>query len=434
MQLLSARLRIALIIIVWFLALSALVIWLGTVREQRLAIAGGPEGSETLVLTRAIADVLNGKRLGFRLVVFESGGSTQNVQLLQQGRVDLGTIQGDAMVTDRIAGITTLYQDAYHLIASDESGIEHFADLAGHRVAIPPTTSGQFSSFQFLAAHYGVATKLPDALPMSEEAANFAMEQGQVDAVFRVRAPGNDMIRELIGDKQLRLVEIEQSDALGLKQPAISPGIIPRGSYRGSPALPDRNLDTAVVNRLLVGRADLDEGLVYQVTKAIYDHRSEILERSLLAGFIGPLPDDASSVITAHPGARAWYDREKPGIMQRNARLVSALLYVIAIVVSALLALRTHWVRSRRMRMHDFNRELMALAGVVRDESSIEPLLEHKHRLMDILENVVSDLERERVSQDEFEQFSFTWQAVDALVRDRLLLMGVVEPTGRSTT
>ncbi len=422
------------IIIVWLLALSALVIWLGTVREQRLAIAGGPEGSETLALTRAIAEVLNEKQLGIRLVVFESGGSTQNVQLLQQGRVDLGTIQGDAMVTDRIAGITTLYQDAYHLIASDESGIEHFADLAGHRVAIPPTTSGQFSSFQFLARHYGIATQLHDALPMSEEAANFAMEQGQVDAVFRVRAPGNAMIRELIGDKQLRLVEIDQSDALGLKQPAISSGIIPRGSYRGSPALPDRNLDTAVVNRLLVARADLDEGMIYRVTKAIYDNRSEILERSLLAGFIGPLPDDSSSVITAHPGARAWYDREKPGIMQRNARLVSALLYVIAIVVSAMLALRTHWVRSRRMRMHDFNRELMALAGVVRTEDSLEPLLEHKHRLMDILENVVSDLERERVSQDEFEQFSFTWQAVDALVRDRLLLMGVVEPSRRSAT
>ena len=434
MQLLSPRLRIALIIIVWFVALSALVIWLGAVREQRLAIAGGPEGSETLALTEAIADVLNEKKLGFRLVVFESGGTTQNMQLLQQGRVDFATIQADTAVTDRIAGITTLYQDAYHLIASEASGITHFSDLANHRVAIPPTTSGQFNSFQFLARHYGIANALPDALPMSEDAANFAMEQGQGEAVFRVRAPGNEMIRELVGDQALRLVEIEQSGALGLKQPAIGAGVIPRGSYRGSPALPEQDLDTAVVNRLLVGRADLGEGIVYRVTKAIYDNRSEILERSLLAGFIGPLPDDSSSVIVAHPGARTWYDREKPGIMQRNARLVSALLYVIAIVVSALLALRTHWVRSRRMRMHDFNRELIALAGKVRGEEQSQALLEYKHRLMDILEQVVCDLERERVSQDEFEQFSFTWQAVDALVRDRLLLMDVVDHTRRPAT
>ena len=53
----------------------------------------------------------------------------------------------------------------------------------------------------------------------------------------------------------------------------------------------------------------------------------------------------------------------------------------------------------------------------------MERLLACKHQLMDILEEVVGDLESERVSQEEFEHFSFTWQAVDALVRDRLHLV-----------
>lgn len=415
-------------VVVWLIALTALLLWLGGAREQRIALAGGPEGSETLALTEAIAEVLNEKKLGFRIVVYETGGSHQNLQLLEEKRVDLGTLQGDTPASDRIAGVTTLYQDAYHLIVNDESGIEDFADMPGHRVAIPPASSGQFNSFWFLAEHYGIADELPDALPMSEEAANFAMEQGQVDAVFRVRAPGNDAIRELIGDKTLHLVPVEQSEALALKQPAIAPGVIPRGSYRGSPPLPDGSLDTAVVDRLLIARSDLGEGLVYKITRAIYENRSEILDRSLLAGFIGPLPDDSVSVINAHPGARAYFDREKPGLLQQNARLVSAILYMVAIVFSALLALRTHWVRSRRLRMHDFNRRLMELAGTVRRESGTERLLEHKHQLMDILEEVVGDLEREKVSQEEFEHFSFTWQAVDALVRDRLLLQGVGVP------
>lgn len=422
MQLISPRLRIILIVAVWFIALAALVIWLGSSRVQRVAIAGGPAGSETLVLTEAIAKVLNQKKLGFRLLVFETGGSRQNLELLEKGRVDLAEIQGDTPVSDRIMGVTTLYQDAYHLITRGEAGLGTFADLAGHRVAIPPQSSGQFNSFWFLARHFGITDDLPRALPMSEDAANFAMELGQVDAVFRVRAPGNDAIRQLIGDRNLQLIALEQAEALALKQPAIAPGMIPRGSYRGSPALPAQNLDTAVVDRLLVARADLDEGLVYKITRAIYENRSEILDHTLLAGFIGPLPDDSDSVITAHPGARAYFDREKPGIMQRNARLVSAILYVVAIVVSALLALRTHWVRSRRLRMHGFNRRLMEMAALARAAHGSEDLLVHKHELMDILEEVVTDLEREKVSQDEFEHFSFTWQAVDALVRDRLLI------------
>ncbi len=423
MQLLSPRLRIVLITIVWLLAITAFMLWWGSARTVRITVAGGPAGSETLELTHAIARALNAEELGFTLQVFETGGSAENLRLLEQRRIDVGTIQADTPASDGVLGLTTLYTDAYHLIARDEVGIDSFADLPGRRIAVPPSTSGQYNSFWFLARHYGIDPEEVNALPMAEEAANFAMEQGQVDAVFRVRAPGNDAIRELIGDKRLHLVAVEQSEALALKQPAIAPGVIPLGSYRGSPALPVTDLPTAVVNRLLVVRSDMGQPLVYALTRAIYEHRSEILESSNLAGVIAPLPDDADSVITAHPGARSYFDREKPGFMQQNARLVSALLYILAIGSSALLALRTYWVRSRRMRMHGFNRRLMEIAGSARSEANMERLLACQHQLMDILDEVGGDLESERVSQEEFEHFSFTWQAVDALVRDRLHLV-----------
>lgn len=423
MQLVPPRLRFFLIGLVWLIAIVAIAVWLGGARLERVTIAGGPSGSETLVLTQAIADAINESNIGIKVLVFETGGSFENLRLLENRRIDMGTLQGDTPASDDVLGVVTLYSDAYHLIASNEAQIDSFADLPGHRIAIPPETSGQYNSFWFLAQHYGLDQSRINAQPMDEEAANFAMEQGQVEALFRVRAPGNQAIRELIGDKALRLVPIEQSEALALIQPAIAPGIIPLGSYRGHPALPRADLDTALVQRLLVVRSDMDPSLVYKLTQAIYSLRSEIMESTMLAGFIGPLPDDADSVISAHPGARNYYEREKPGFFQQNARLVSAILYVIAIVFSALLALRTHWVRSRRMRMHDYNKQLMDIAGGARGESVMGDLLQRKHQLVDILQEVVGDLDKEKVSQDEFEHFSFTWQAVDALVRDRINLV-----------
>jgi hypothetical protein len=76
--------------------------------------------------------------------------------------------------------------------------------------------------------------------------------------------------------------------------------------------------------------------------------------------------------------------------------------------------------------MHTFNRRLVAIAAEARGEHNVDDLLQRKHQLMDMLEEVVTDLERERVSQEEFEHFSFTWQAVDALLRDRLQLTGAL--------
>ena len=187
-----------------------------------------------------------------------------------------------------------------------------------------------------------------------------------------------------------------------------------------------------------MARSDLPADLVYKLTSAIYENRSEILESTTLAGFIAPLPGEDDGVVPVHPGAQAYFDREKPGFMQQNARLVSAGLYVLAILSSALLGLRTYWVRARRLRMHTFNRRLMEIAAIAGDEGDIDKLLHCKRQLIDILTEVVADLESEKVSQEEFEHFSFTWQAVDALVRDRMTLCGgngaVIATGGKAVT
>jgi len=222
----------------------------------------------------------------------------------------------------------------------------------------------------------------------------------------------------------MRLVPIEQSLALSLKQPAITQGSIPKGSYRGHPALPVQNLDTAVLDRLLVTRTSMDDELIFNLTRGLFEYRSELLVHSKLAGFVGPLQDDAASVLPAHPGARRYYDREKPGFFRENARVVSAALYTIVILSSGLLALRTYWLKIRRVRMSDYTHRLMKVSEQVREESDLGRLLENKHHLMDVLTEVVVELDKDRVSQEDFEHFSFTWQAVDALVRDRFALIG----------
>jgi hypothetical protein len=263
------------------------------------------------------------------------------------------------------------------------------------------------------------------ALPMAADAANFAMQQDQVDAVFRVRAPGNPAIKDLIRRHSAEIVSLRQSEAMALKRPALTPGTIPRGSYRGYPPLPLEHLPTVVVDRLLVAHEELRAETVYRLTRAIFEARSNLVARYPLSGFISPLGDDSRSAVPAHPGARRYFDREKPGLLQQNARMASAILYTLVIFGSGLIALRTHWLRARRVRMGDFNKQLMEIAESARGNEDYGSLIRAKHRLMDILGQVVKDLDQDKVSQDEFEHFSFTWQAVDALVRDQLIVLNM---------
>ena len=416
----NVRLRLVIVVVVWLATVVAITLWVGGKRQPELAIAAGSQGSETYRLAVAIAEELNESDSNLHLTVFETGGSVENLVLLARGQVDLAMTQSDLDPPDVAKGVALLYLDAYHLLVRSEAKIGHFAELTGKRVAIPLESSAQHQAFWFTANHYGLGPEDMVVRPMSSAAANFAMLEGQVDAVFRVRAPGNASIRELIQAGDIHILPINQAEALHLQQPALNAGVIPKGSYRGFPPLPEEHLPTAVAPRLLVAHQDLPPILAYRLTRSIFESRADLVMRFPLAGQIMPPGDDADSAIPAHPGARRYFDREKPGWLSENARLVAALSYVLVLVGSGFIAVRSRWMRSRRLRMGGFNERLMEIAARVRDNHNKQELLASKNALLDILGEVVNDLDADRVSQEEFEHFSFTWQAVDALVRDQL--------------
>jgi TRAP transporter TAXI family solute receptor len=413
--------RIGIIAGLWLALLGGLAFWFGGREVVQLSIVPGPANSEAYELASAIAQVVGDSDLKLKLDVYETQGSGENIRLVDSGQVDLAIVQADAEITQDVRAIATLFSDAYQLVVTTDSGIASVADLAGRRVAIPPADSGQNQSFWFLIDHYGLDATDLTALPMADEAANFAMQQGQVDAVFRVRAPGNKLVRELVRDQaNMRLVPIDQPEALSLLRPMISKGSIPRGSYRGSPALPAQELETAVVERLLITRKDLDEEIVFGLTKLLFEQRAALVGQSNLAGFISPLGDGDQISIPLHTGARRYYDREKPSIIQENSRLAATLLYVCALLTSVFVALRARVKQAHRVRAGEYNVELMDIAGQARDAGQDDDLSPLRERLVEILQQVVTDLDAERVTKEEFDHFSFTWQAVDTLLRDQL--------------
>ena len=419
--------------IVWVATLTAVFFWYISGRETRLAIAAGPADSESFHQARAIAEVYNKQGHHVLLDVFETSGSAENARLMQEGRVAFATIQADTHVGNRVNAVALMHHNAFQLVVNEGSDIHGFGDLRGRRVAIAPASSGQGRTFWFVARHYGLDPDSVSALPMSESAANFAMVMGQVDAVFRVRVPGNESIRKLVRQGYVRLVPIDQAAALALELPAVSGGTIPAGAYRGEPPVPPQDLPAPVLEQILVARSDVNSELVHSLTQTLFEQHSDLVVVNPLAGLIRPLDADGNISMRVHPGAQRYYDREKPSFLQRNTRLIASLLYVIAILISAGLALRSHLKRKHRIRVGIFNEQLVEIMKQARSAHSVQDLDGLKDRLLEILEHLLQELDQQRVTQDEFEHFSFAWQAADTVVRDRLVLMssGAIDGNGR---
>jgi TRAP transporter TAXI family solute receptor len=389
-------------------------IYLDTSREDRLIIAAGARSSEGFQLVEAIAEVVRRHHPKLDIEVIETGGSLDSSRLIDEGRADLAMMQADGGSTVSGRLIASLYPDAYHLIVRRDAQIEDVSDLRGKTIALPSRGSAQHTSFWFLASHYGLSESSLTSLPMSNRAAEWALISGAVDAVFRVRAPGDNTVRHLIERADIALVPIEQAQALHLRKPAIRPGSIPKGSYRGSPPLPQQDLETASVHRWLVASENVPSKVVYQITSVLFERRRELSELNTLASLISAPEVGAGTHLPLHEGAAKYYDREKPSVWSEQANFLRTLVSMIAIFGSMIFAFRNWYQSAQKNRGDAYNKNLLALYESAKKRE--HPDEYYQRELGNILTVVVDDLDNDRISRVGFDEFSFTWRAVSQLL------------------
>lgn len=406
-----------------FLTLLALIIagagayvYINGSRGEHLIIAAGARSSEGFQLVEAIAEVVRRHHPKLDIEVIETGGSLDNSRLIDEGRADLATMQADGSSTVSGRLVASLYPDAYHLIVRREAHIDHVSDLRGKTIALPSRGSAQFTSFWFLASHYGLTESSLTSLPMSNRAAEWALISGAVDAVFRVRAPGDHTVRHLIEQANIALVPIEQAPALHLRKAAIRPGMIPKGSYRGYPPLPQQDLETASVQRWLVASKDVPAGAVYQITSVLFERRRELSQLNALASLITPPDMGLGTHLPLHEGAAKYYDREKPSVWSEQADFLRTLISLIAIFGSMIFAFRNWFQSAQKNRADAYNKDLLALYEAAKEGE--HPSEFYQRELGSILTVVIDDLDNDRISRAGFNEFSFAWQAVSQLLNE----------------
>jgi TRAP transporter TAXI family solute receptor len=384
-------------------------------QTHNLVVAAGARSSEGFQLVQAIAEVVNRHHPKIEIEVIETGGSLDNSHLMDDGYADLATFQADGSISTRANLIANLYPDAYQLIARRSAEIRTVADLKGKTIALPSKGSAQFTSFWFLARHYGLDESNIKWLPMSNRSAEWALISEAVDAVFRVRAPGDATVKQLIERADITLVPIEQASALHLRKAAIQPGRVPKGSYRGDPPIPENDLETASVNRLLVASSEVPSDVIYEITAVLFERRRELSELSTLASLITAPDTSGGTTLPVHDGAAQYYDREKPSIWSEQADLLRTLISLLAIFGSMMFAFRNWFQGAQKNRADAYNKDLIALFDAAeKGEHTAEYC---RSELGRILTQVVDDLDNDRISREGFDEFSFTWQAVSQLLQ-----------------
>jgi TRAP transporter TAXI family solute receptor len=387
-------------------------------QSYHIRIAASKPGSETYQLIKAAADVVVRQNDNIHLELVPSLGSSQNLRLLKANQVQIATVQADSQLIEEARLVAKLFPDLYQLIVREDSNIFKIADLRGKSLALPSTSSGQYKSFWFLMKHYQLGEGAFDFKSMSSSAAAFALEKGTVDAVFRVRPPGSKGIQALVDNIAVRIIEIDQANAMGLKIPSIEAGIIPKGSYKGTPALPDKDISSVSVQRLLVARNDLDEEVVNQLTRVLFEQRKELLESSTLSSFVQAPDRSKGTSIPVHSGAMRYYDRDEPSFLQEQAEPMAFIVTIFAVIFSGLMRIAS---RKQKTLLLAYNEELgnvLKTAEHMTDKTKLQTMADH---LNDIFKKIAKDRAKGKLTAEDFDFIAFTWQMARDEVNERLL-------------
>jgi uncharacterized protein len=178
-----------------------LVIYQNT-RVQRLTLAAGSSTGESYIICADLKTVVERHNANLRISLLETGGTVENLKLLEDGHADLAVAQADVLAGAGARILAVLFDDTFQLLTHQDSPIY---SLRSKTVALP-RMGGQFQSFLRVAAHFGLSEADFRFVGETDSDADRAFSAGSADASFRVRALGNPSIQSLVQSGHLRLV------------------------------------------------------------------------------------------------------------------------------------------------------------------------------------------------------------------------------------
>ena len=286
--------------------------------KKFLNIATGGTAGTYYPIGGAMAEILNNNIEGMNASAQSTGATVANINMLQEGSVDLAIVQNDIAYyaangiemfegkkIDNLRGIASLYPETCQIITLDATGIKSIAELKGKRVAVGAMGSGAEANARQILEAYGITYDDIDEQFLSfSEAAN-ALKDGNVDAAFLTAGYPTAAVQDIASQNPIRVLPVEddKAEALIAKYPFYTKVTIPAGTYAGF----DEDVQAMSVMAMLVCTDKIDEQMGYDITKALFTNLDRIKAAHAVGKFITKESVMEGMPITMNAGAEKYF-------------------------------------------------------------------------------------------------------------------------------
>jgi hypothetical protein len=293
--------------------------------EMEVTIVTGGSAGTYYPIGGAMANAINEFAKGVKATAVTSGASVVNARKLGDQEAEFGLLQNDVayyayngveMFKDapvkNLRGVATLYPEVIQIVTLKENNIKTIYDLKGKKVAVGAPGSGTaVDALQILKAA-GIDESNTDIRYLNFKEVSDSLKDKTIDAGFIVAGIPTAAVSDVSSVRDVQIVEVTDEIYEKLKEqyPFYVQVTIPAGTYKGL----DEDVKTVAVLAMLATNAELSEDVVYEVTKAIFEHRDVLISAHKRAEDITLETALDGMSIPLHPGAEKYY-KEK-GVLE----------------------------------------------------------------------------------------------------------------------
>ncbi len=288
---------------------------------QNISIATGGTGGVYYPMGGGMAALLSKHVPGMQATAEVTGGSVDNLKLIATGKPYIGFSMTDAGLDayrgeDKFKGakvplktLMILYPNRMHVVSVEGRGIAKMADLKGKRVSTgSPGSATEVMAFRLIeAAGLDKDSDLKRERLSAAESVN-AMKDGKIDAFFWVGGLPTAAVTDLANTPNTKIKLIDHADAVAAMNKKYGnlyvEDVITKDNYRGM----DSDNKQATVMNILVVHENMDEKTAYNIVKAVFDRRDDLIAVHKEAMNIKlENQKTAATPIPFHPGALKFF-------------------------------------------------------------------------------------------------------------------------------
>lgn len=296
-----------------------------------VTLGSAPVGGVFNQVGAAIASVTNEFKgdTSWKVQAKGTKGSKDNIRKLDKGEIQLGMSNsaisyhatrglGGWDKEYQIRAVVTLAPNIGLFITKKDSGIKTIADMRGKRVSVGPAGAGFEMFLGPLMSEHGVkysgSGADADFTPQNEiyTAAVQSLADGNTDAAFMGGAVPTPAVVQACNSNDIHFITYDREVRSKLIKdfPFFSPATISARNKEGKATYKGMESDFEAMNvgsMQLITHADVDEELVYNLTKTIWQNRADIVKQHPAAKAINEKNAARNTGTEFHSGAIRFY-------------------------------------------------------------------------------------------------------------------------------